>query len=697
MIPAASIHRPRVLRVHLDRLAASGGREGARLEPWSDPDPRVELVGLASGSALGHALFHRATVERRDAAPLVLTVGAAVRAALPTAARTSVLSRSPLTGLPSEGQVGGAFARSLARVADALVLEGASGRRGAVLVVHADAHVELVVDESLAGASPMDVRRALSARFGPCAALAIGAAGEAGLPFASIAALEDPPSFVGRGGLGSVFAGLGLKAIVVLAPPVEPDPARVELDRELQRALARSPRLKARSAGGTLELAASFAARDGTAGEEHAFLALAESSTAKKGCDGCPTPCGLVFERGHPRGATRHLGRFGALRALSDRLGLDVEDARALLERCDELALDAKEAGNVLALAAATQRETPLTRASALRLLDDVVARRGLGATLALGAHAAARALGIDPPAARANDFESTAPNFAVRLGAAVSVRGSDPMRTFPFLAVDAASRERLVAAMVGVPLPRGAEIAEEKTAKGRIVWWHENLVSALDATGFCAFSAAGLLSDGVATLDEVARLIGSSAIATSPRPGRALLALGASIALLQRATAAHCTSAVRHAVDPELDHPALLGEYARLRGLDRAGRPTVRALALIGNERILDSVLELEDAPDESAPDARPALSGPGRITFGASGPLRRALDTQAALERDFPATVRECVDEIARRVPKAAGWLVLDGRMVPQVWCDGRRLEPLDWVSDGDHIELVIAVGGG
>jgi hypothetical protein len=33
----------------------------------------------------------------------------------------------------------------------------------------------------------------------------------------------------------------------------------------------------------------------------------------------------------------------------------------------------------------------------------------------------------------------------------------------------------------------------------------------------------------------------------------------------------------------------------------------------------------------------------------------------------------------------------------MVPQVWRDGRRLEPLDWVSDGDHIELVIAVGGG
>jgi len=270
-------------------------------------------------------------------------------------------------------------------------------------------------------------------------------------------------------------------------------------------------------------------------------------------------------------------------------------------------------------------------------------------------------------------------------------------MRTFPFLAVDAASRERLVAAMEGVPLPRGAEIADDPTAKGRIVWWHENLVSALDATGFCAFSAAGLLSDGVATLDELARLIGSPAIAASPRPGRALLALGASIALLQRATAVRCAVELPSGIDPTLDHPSLLGEYALLRGIDRAGMPTEQALALIGDERILDSVLALEVAPDETTPAARPGETARGRITFGASGPLRRALDTERALDRDFPATVRECVDDIARHVPRAAGWLVLDGRMVPQVWRDGRRLEPLDWVSDGDHIELVIAVGGG
>src|SRR5204862_3592940 len=130
--------------------------------------------------------------------------------------------------------------------------------------------------------------------------------------------------------------------------------------------------------------------------------------------------------------------------------------------------------------------------------------------------------------------------------------------------------------------------------------------------------------------------------------------------------------------------------------GIDRNGRPTQSALARIGDDRILDLALALEINPDESVQNARPTALAPGRITFGASGPLRRALDSQTALEREFPALLLDCVNEIAHRVPPAAGWLVLDGRVVPQVWRDGKRLEPSDWLSDGDHIELVIAVGG-
>ncbi|MBL8859708.1 MAG: hypothetical protein JNL28_14475 [Planctomycetes bacterium] len=679
--------RPRVLRVDLTRAFAARGSTGAGLEPYADLDPALERVGLASGSALAHALIQRALRDQPDAAtPLVFAVGEAVRAALPTAARTSVLARAPLSGAIAEGQIGGPFARALAAVADALLLSGTTGAQGVVLVVGTAGAIDFVVDDRLVGADPRASAELLEERFGTRAGLVIGAAGEAGVAFASIASLDQPPSFVGRGGLGAVFGALGLKAVVVLAAPVEPDPARAIRDRELQRALLRSPRLRARAAGGTLELAQ----RAALAGESHnhpaQFEALVSDSVAKKGCDGCPTPCGLVFERGHPRGTTRHLGRFGAISGLAEPLGLSVDDARVVLERCDELALDAKEAGHVLALV-----DEDLTLSGALRRLDDIVMRRGIGATLALGAHRAAQALGV---ASRRREKQPRSQNLAVRLAAAISPPGTDPMRTFPFLAVDAASRAQLVAAMDGLPLPLGAEDPRDPAGKGRIVWWHENLVAAVDASGFCAFSAAGLLSDGVCTVAELARWIAPPSIAAEPDCGRALLALGASIQLLKRTT--RTASILR--VDPALEHPALIPEYARLRGLDTDGTPARQALALIGDVALLEIGGELEGAIAPAyAARVESSTHTLGRVAFLTRGPLNAALAGDRVLARELPARLDECIADLAQRVPRAARWLVLDGRPVPQAWRGGVRLEPSDLVFDGDRIDLVIAVGGG
>lgn len=686
----------RVLRVALSGdLTASGAN--ARLERFADPDPRIERVGTAGGSALAHALLHRARVAvADDSAPLVIAVGSAVRGALPTAARASVLSVSPLTAALSEGQIGGSFARSFARIADALVLSGATGARGGVLVVREDARVELHVDLDCADRTPRELARVLERRFGACAALGIGAAGAARVPFASLAALEDPPSFVGRDGLGAVMGRIGLAAIVVVARPVEAEPARADRDRELQRALSRSPRLRSRSEGGTLELASLHALGGGAATIASGLLDLAASSTGKKGCDGCPTPCGLVFERGHAHGTTRHLGRFGALRALSARLGLEADDARRLLERCDELVLDAKEAGAVLSLARGLE-PTHFDLSRALSVLDDVVQRRGLGAILALGSRAAARVLGVPLDETGHRTLEHREAHLAVRLGAAVSVRGSDPMRTFPFLSVDASSRERIRSVMRGVPLPTGAEDPANPAGKGRIVWWHENLVLALDATGFCAFSAAGLLSDGVVTLDELARWIAPPAISLGERPGRALLSLGASIALLQRAVPAPRANEWASKHDPALDASGMRTEYRRARGLDGEDRVLASAWAELGTDRLLDVPFDNDVAvgPVPTRPGCD--ITTPGRVTFRGHGSLGRVLADEFVLERLLPARLDTCLADVAAQIPEAGPWLVRQGRLVPQAWCRGRRVEPSEFVKNGDQIELVVAVGGG
>lgn len=701
--------RPRVLRVDLARLAGSGGRESARIERFFDPDKRLDRIGCASGSALAHVLLHRA-VERnptRDC-PLVFSVGCAVRAALPTAARTSVLSRSPLTGFLSEGQVGGGFARALASVVDALVLSGESGMRGAVLVVDAAGELGLHSIPELVNATPRAAAAHLARRFGEGAALAIGAAGEARIPFASLVALEDPPSFVGRGGLGAVVGRMGLKAIVVLAPPVEPDPLRADRDRELQRTLLASPRLRARAAGGTLELAASLAARGAlnvspasTATVVADFERVQSASVGKKGCDGCPTPCGLVFERGHPSAPTRHGGRFGALLALGSDAQFEAETAQALLARCDELALDAKETGAVLALARrADPEEGTWGRERSLALLDDIVARRGVGEVLAHGARSAAIALDLtdDAHIARGESARSES-NLALRLASAVSVRGSDPMRMFPFLAVDSASRERLVTALAPVAIPPHAENPHDPAGKGRIVWWHENLACALDATGFCAFSAAGLISDGVCTVDELARQIAPESIANTREPGRALLALGASVATLQRATTALLgIDAVLVRETPTPDELEMCAEYAQWRGLELDGAPTKRALELMGDEGLLDLGPERDElVPDMALVEPRIEPEDVGAISFSASGPLHTALAGVRTIELPLPARLDACVARLALAAPSAAPWLVIREQMVPQAWRRGTRLAPSDAVFAGDQIQLVIAIGGG
>ena len=538
---------PRVLRVVLDEC-----RPGRVLVPprhgWRDP--RLERVGAWGGAALGLALL----AAEPEAGPLVLAVGHGVRAGVPTAARASVLARAPLSGLLAEGQVGGELGARLARVADALVVVGRAPIPDAVLVVDGRG-VELVRVPELGGRPPRVVLPELGRRFAPSSALVSGPAAASDCAFASLASGDERPSFVGRGGLGAVLARLGLVAIVVRADvPLQSAAAEAP---ELRAALLRSPRLAARAAGGTFELFGALSARgdlragdraealSGTRGAE-LFAEAQERRRGREGCRGCPTPCGWVFEQQHrPQRA-----RFGATEALGTSLGLTaVDDAFALLALCDDLGLDAKEAGAVLAT---TQRARERGRLPGEPRWGD---RAGLAAELAAllgdgelarqqraGAVALARHLGLadELPQARGQAARASE-NLANVLGQCVSAGGTDPMRSFPFL-VDACDRERMGRLVAPLPLPPEAADAGSPAGKGRLVFWHENLVAGLDAVGFCAFSAAGLLADGVLDVDELARSILPPSL-ERPRdadwralaPGERLLAAGANIVLLRR------------------------------------------------------------------------------------------------------------------------------------------------------------------
>src|SRR5690606_5121489 len=88
-------------------------------------------------------------------------------------------------------------------------------------------------------------------------------------------------------------------------------------------------------------------------------------------------------------------------------------------------------------------------------------------------------------------------------------------------------------------------------------------LVAALDASGFCAFSAAGLLSDGTMGLDALAARL-HPAGPGGPRPrGRALVAWGHALVGVRRELARRLGR--RPSAPPEdLRGPGLFEEYER-------------------------------------------------------------------------------------------------------------------------------------
>src|SRR6185295_12652036 len=148
----ASMAFPRALFIELEHLEAGGT---ARPECVRFEDPILGRMASWGGNALGLALLvERARRAPQERAPLVIAVGEAVRAGLPTAARASVLSRAPLSGLFAEGHVGGELGARLARVADALVLAGRTSLPGAVLVVEEDGRCRLEERPALRGATP---------------------------------------------------------------------------------------------------------------------------------------------------------------------------------------------------------------------------------------------------------------------------------------------------------------------------------------------------------------------------------------------------------------------------------------------------------------------------------------------------------------------------------------------------------------
>ncbi len=692
---------------------------------WKHSDPTLQEIGRWGGPAAALAWFcaHSSDCER-----FALAVGPSLMRGLPSAVRAVVMGYGPLDGRLREGQVGSDLGARLAPVADVLAMHGsvranpnprdstaqeAADQEGGTSpgwVLKVDtAGPTLHCLPSLQGANPQEKARVLRETFGPCASLCIGPAGEARLPMANLAAGEDPVCFVGRGGLGTALAQRGLQAIVLTS-----DPFVGKSESSLREKLQASPRLAARSEGGSLELFDSLAASQGRAGREPASLELTQARVQRRhGCAGCPTPCGWISDTD---GEIPVSARFNALAPLGSRLGLDeIEDARTLLDECNRLGIDAKEAGRGLSVLVRADPTLHGSTQALSRLLRQAVAGKGAGAVLRQGAAALADAEGDEHP--DPSPASGLGPDITRDLAARVGLRGGEPMRTFPFLMGTGMEITQLAELTAPLPLPSRAADPVSSEGKGRLVWWHENLILALDQLGFCSFAAAGLLADGVMNTEQL-----GAALGLSPRDP-SLIEMGANLGNLWMRVQETC--GLRE------DSPGAVPPLAQL-GTDpqapmeheywtlRVGGRAATADGCAGGDAVVERALAAlrETVPPEmdqgqgvgSHDSAAPLVSGPrstGRVCLRSGGALGRLLEGTGPpdLERrgvghlsmPLPASVGEVIAQAAAQWPGAAPLLVNGGRVLPGVYRAGGALGVTDSVHEGDDLDLVLVVSGG
>ena len=424
------------------------------------PLPEVDLRRFLGGVGLGTLLTARESPAGIDPlAPesaLVFALSPLVGSPLTTSAKFAVVALSPLTGRLCDALSSSHFAIAAKRAGvDAIVLKGAASGPSIVLVDgtgSAGPEVRVSPAPELQGLSARDAETRLRERIGPeWRIAAIGPAGEALVPFATI---SHDGRHAGRGGLGAVLGSKHVKAIAVRGDrrtaAADPD-ATVALARDLAARSFGPATEKYRELGTVANLLAfnrldALPTRNFQAGRFDGAerLVTADLAPARKiarnSCAACTIGCEHIYE-------TRSSGvrlEYESLFALGPLCGID--DPATVLEAaglCDDLGLDTITTGATLAFLMecgerGLLRDGPRfgDAEAMLAAMRDIVPRRGIGATAALGSRRAAERIGADAsrfaPHVKGLELPGYDPRalHSMALGLAVGTRGADHNRS---------------------------------------------------------------------------------------------------------------------------------------------------------------------------------------------------------------------------------------------------------------------------
>jgi aldehyde:ferredoxin oxidoreductase len=462
--------------------------------------PRQLLEEYLGGRGLGVRLMrdHFRLDPFDPDMPLIFAVGPLCGTPAPTAARLSVVSRSPLTGTIYDCSAGGRFAwRLKAAGFDVLFIAGRSPWP-VVISITAD-KVEIAPAVPLWG---LDIPSTVTALKELGSVAAIGPAGENGVLFANIMMGEG--NSVGRGGLGAVMGHKNLKAITVdgdhkttIADSTLFDTAR----KDVMRLFKASPVIFGPlgiAEFGTPVLVDLMAQRRMAPTENfrktyfensgnYSGPAIRDACGAKKdGCYGCPIQCKKSEKDGGHLPEYETVSHFGALN--------NIDDLHSIVKAnhlCNNLGLDTITAAATLSAWGEVKGRFPSAE-EIPTLLEEMALRRGDGALLALGSRRMAEKMGRSELSMSVKSLELPAYDprgaYGMALAYCTSNRGGCHLRAYP-----------IAHEILRKPVPTDRF---SFSGKARIISISEDSNASIDSLVACKFSFFG------ASLEEYAELL---------------------------------------------------------------------------------------------------------------------------------------------------------------------------------------------
>ncbi len=559
------------------------------------PLSSTDFNQFLGGRGLGVKLVYDSVTP--DIAPfspdnlMVFAIGPLTATIAPTAGRTAIITKSPLTGTIFDSNVGGYFGPQLRRAGyAALIIEGRASSPMYLWIN--DGTIEFRSAKGIWGKEVSPSTDLLLEKTDSKAQVAcIGPAGENQVKLAAI--MTDKHRAAGRGGVGAVMGSKNLKGVVVkgtqkvdVADTDQLDKVITRVRRLIKKDSITNNSLPVYGTPVLVNLAneygllpthnfqeGTFNDAEGVSGEK-----LLERLFVKRyHCFGCPIGCGRISRAYEDEGGGPE---YETLWALGPECGInDLEWITAANFRCNELGLDTISLGSTLGCAMELVQKGKLKAPlkfgeteGLLKLIDDVALSHPLGIELGEGSKALAtrynapelsmNVKGLELPAYDPRGVQGHALSYAT------SNRGGCHLRAY----------------LIGPEILGSPVLVDRDRTEGKagLVVLFQNLSAAMDSLVLCRFTTFAF------TVEDYADLL--TAATGLPIDGRELLRIGERIWNLERLfNLREGFSSKDDCLPPRFSTPLpeggsrkriarldeMLPEYYELRGWDKNGQPT--------------------------------------------------------------------------------------------------------------------------